>query len=50
MMIAYDTSKAPTESTFLYYMEKLKRVKRASWRELNAKPHTFRKMTPTGTI
>ena len=41
MMIAYDASKAPTQSTFLYYMDKLNEVKQASWRELNAKPHTL---------
>ena len=41
MMIVYDVSKASTNSTFLHYMDKMKGVKQASWRELNAKPHTL---------
>ena len=38
-MLAYEASKAPTESAFNICMDKLKATKEASWKGLNAKPH-----------
>ena len=37
-MVAFDASKAPTEGAFLYFMDKLKTSKEASWRGRNTKP------------
>ena len=39
MVLAYEASKAPTESLFRASMDKLKANKEASWKGLNDTPH-----------
>ena len=39
MVLAYEASKAPTESLFCPSMNKLKANKEASWKGLNDTPH-----------
>ena len=39
MVLAFETSKAQTESLFHASMNKLKANKEASWKELNDSPH-----------